>query len=246
MKPDRHVATVRADSSTRFLRGVAVLGIATALFAAHDGRSGAEAITSPTWIASSATARAVAVRGSRVQVVPPGCVTREVFVVGDSLTVGAAAFGGLLTRATEVGFVALVDARVARFTVVGAQTLGSRAATGQLEPLVMVALGTNDVFNAVNGPRLDALIDQTMRAIGPARTVVWVNLRLRAGWRSDAFNAALARAAARYGNLIIANWHAHPSSTAFASDGVHLTIAGYRARAEFMIDALVRLPCLQQ
>lgn len=109
----------------------------------------------------------------------------------------------------------------------------------------MVALGTNDVYNTIEPSRLDALIDRVMTATGPHRTVVWVNLHLRSMVRATAFNTALLRAAERHGNLIVADWQADPASTTLASDGVHLTTAGYRERARFMVDALVRLPCLQ-
>lgn len=239
----------RTEVGTLCSTVVVVLSAAFVITSAASSTSSrpvsAEAATELAVIETAAAASVSAVRGAQVRVVPPGCGTTQAFVIGDSLTVGAAAYGGLLGHLSRAGFDALVDAKVGRFTSAGAQILASREASGRLESLVLVALGTNDVYNTIDAARLDLIIDRAMAATGPHRTVVWVNLHLRSTVRATAFNTALLRAAERHGNLIVADWQADPASRTLASDGVHLTTAGYRERARFMVDALVRLPCLQ-
>lgn len=164
-------------------------------------------------------------------------------MVGDSLTVGALGFGNFLRRSAAAGLTATVDAKVGRFTPTGAQIVAGRAASGRLEPTVVVALGTNDMSGLVTDSRLDALIDQVLRATGPDRRVIWVNLRLRATARAQRFNDALVRMARRHPNLQIADWAVHPGSALLAGDGVHLTTEGYRQRAQFMVDELREVPC---
>jgi lysophospholipase L1-like esterase len=163
--------------------------------------------------------------------------------MGDSLTVGSTFPGGFIGSSERAGLTATVDAKVGRSTPTGTRILSSRAGAGLLEPLVLVALGTNDVAFGISTLRAESLITQVLSAVGPGRTIVWINLRLRRQDRAQPFNDALTRLAAVHPNLRVADWASNPASTQLAPDGVHLSTSGYRARAAFMVDALLRLPC---
>lgn len=152
--------------------------------------------------------------------------SRHVFVVGDSLTVGAAPH----IRSSLRGQVASVsvDAAISRFTPTGVRLLGSRPA--KRADVWVVALGTNDSPDA--GRMRTAVRDVLRRAHG--RKVVWVNIVRPGGY--ERVNRALADLDRRCANLTVLDWwgaiRRHRSW--LAGDGVHLTAAGYRARGRMI------------
>jgi hypothetical protein len=109
------------------------------------------------------------------------------------------------------------------------------------------ALGTNDVANVQAGSAigLTARIDQMMSA-AHGEPVLWVNTRteLSAGPWADAgeqaWDAALAKALARYPNLRIFNWAAVAQPDWFLGDGIHYNTGGCAIRAHDIAAALAR------
>ena len=102
------------------------------------------------------------------------------------------------------------------------QTLKSE---DQLGADVVVALGTN-------GPITDSDFDDMMAILGGASRVVFVNVHVDRPWQ-DPNNAVLANGAARYPNVVIADWAtlAAQNPQWFGPDGTHLAIDGPGADA---------------
>jgi hypothetical protein len=157
----------------------------------------------------------------------------DVFVVGDSLTVGADPWlaGAVSAQGWQL---AGVDARVGRPVDEGLSIL--RADADQLPRTVVVALGTNDLWAT------PADVDRwvaTARAIVGDRRLVWVNLRCDPSRspsleRYHRINDALAAATARYG-VGLADWEAWSTARGIEPgyDGVHYDNEAYRWRAAF-------------
>ena len=104
----------------------------------------------------------------------------------------------------------------------------------RLPRVIHVSLGTNDDPSDVDGFR--ASIADVMKVAGRARCVVWANI-VRPPYRGVSYrgyNRALSEEASRRDNLRVLNWvrmvRAHPEW--LADDGVHVSAAGYRARAK--------------
>jgi lysophospholipase L1-like esterase len=150
-----------------------------------------------------------------------------VWILGDSLTVGASPYLAGLLPGRSVS----IDARVGRTTDQGIAIAAREAPT--LPGKVMVALGTND---GASGPEFAQRIDQLMALLG-TRRVLWVNVS-RPGYQ--ALNDALVSAVGRYPNLQVVDWRSaiaqHPEDV--AGDGIHCTDAGYQFRAQVMAAAL--------
>jgi hypothetical protein len=168
------------------------------------------------------------------------CGESSVYVIGDSLTVGAAFPGGLEQLLARAGYRARVDGEISRFIKAGVQILDFRAHLRRqpLEPVVMVALGTNDAHARFTSEALASLVEQLMTAVGPDRLVVWVNTQFLPAFRSDEFNRVLRWKAAQHPNLVIADWDATDHTRYLTASGVHYTNDGYRTRALFMLDQL--------
>jgi lysophospholipase L1-like esterase len=158
--------------------------------------------------------------------------------LGDSLSVGAAPYlrralrGYRIRRVHDVG----LHAYDAAALVVRART--------QLPSVLVISAGTNDDPRIVSTFRRS--VAQIVAAAGPSRCVVWPTIARppAAGASYDGFNRALARLAARHRNLVLVDWAGllarHPGW--LAGDGVHVSAAGYRARAT-AIAAAVRFRC---
>ncbi len=168
----------------------------------------------------------------------------KLLIVGDSLTIGANAFGALATklRTENIWSGIVLDAKDGRKASHGVQTLSTRLQTTPSITAVVVALGTNDMISRreTNYPR--HVIDQLMATVGQI-PVLWVNVKFsptgRADWRArgERFNRELRNAQSRYANLHIANWSSSfvPSGKArYMADGVHLTVSGYKVRATWL------------
>jgi hypothetical protein len=82
-------------------------------------------------------------------------------------------------------------------------------------------------------------IDRVVRAAlaDGATGVVWVTLRESGSYASlyHATNAAIRQAAKRWPQLVVADWNAYSAGKPwFASDGLHLSVAGADALASFL------------
>jgi len=118
-----------------------------------------------------------------------------------------------------------VDAAVSRQWSDGEFILQTLKSEGQLGADVVVALGTN-------GPITDSDFDDMMAILGGASRVVFVNVHVDRPWQ-DPNNAVLTNGAARYPNVVIADWAtlAAQNPQWFGSDGTHLAIDGPGADA---------------
>jgi lysophospholipase L1-like esterase len=104
----------------------------------------------------------------------------------------------------------------------------------RLPRVIHVSLGTNDDPGDVDGFR--KAIGDVMKLAGARRCVVWANI-VRPPYRGVSYrgyNRVLADESSRRDNLHLLNWvrmvRAHPEW--LADDGVHVSAAGYRARAK--------------
>lgn len=165
---------------------------------------------------------------------------RSVLDLGDSLSVGTAPY----LKARLQGY------RVARIYDTGLHAYDAAAiVTGvrrTLPAVLVVSAGTND------DPRIVSTFIQAIsgivQAAGSQRCVVWPTIVRppAVGATYDGFNRALRRAAARNSNLVLVDWvgmvRRHPEW--LSDDGVHVSAAGYRARASAIATAIAR-DCLR-
>jgi len=89
------------------------------------------------------------------------------------------------------------------------------AASHRLRHVVIVGLGTNGPISAYQ-------IAQLRSAIGPSRWLLLINTYVPRSWEREV-NTTLARAASRYHNVLLINWHAaieHHTNLLW-SDGIH-------------------------
>jgi lysophospholipase L1-like esterase len=140
----------------------------------------------------------------------------------------------------NAGYHAQVDAEISRFIKAGEQILDfhARRRRDTLEPIVMVALGTNDAHAGFTPNAEAALIDELMSAVGPHRLVIWTTTQFLPSFRSDQFNTVLRSRAAHHPNLLIADWDAQDHTSLLTRDGIHYTSEGYRVRAAFTLKTL--------
>ncbi|HXG76392.1 MAG TPA: GDSL-type esterase/lipase family protein [Gaiellaceae bacterium] len=147
--------------------------------------------------------------------------------LGDSLSVGTAPYLRLRLRGYRIQ--AIHDVGLHAYDVAD---LVTRSRT-TLPRVLVVSAGTND------DPRIvstfwRAVLD-VVRAAGARRCVVWPTIVRPAavGATYDGLNGALRRVAARHRTLVLVDWVGmvarHPEW--LSADGVHVSAAGYRARA---------------
>jgi len=115
---------------------------------------------------------------------------------------------------------AVVNAAVSRQWSDGEAILQTLKANGQLGGDVIIGLGTN-------GPITDADFNNMMAILGGASRVVFVNVHVDRPWQ-DANNAVLDLGAARYHNVVVADWATMAAQNPqwFGADGTHLAIDG--------------------
>ncbi len=162
---------------------------------------------------------------------------RPVYVVGDSLTVGAAPYIPGAFAASGIPLVA-VDGKVGRHTSEGAAVLAGAIANGAVGPntTIVAALGTNDYGSASNFAQQ---VDQFL-AVAGGRRVVWVNIAFADG--RDAQAVALnAQLDVRASRLRVADWHSFIAGHGdwWAGDGTHLNATGYEGRATWLAGEIV-------
>jgi hypothetical protein len=103
-----------------------------------------------------------------------------------------------------------------------------------LPRVVHVSLGTNDDPSQTGA--FGAAVGDVMDVAGDGRCVVWANIVRPpyGGVSYRGYNRVLARQDERRDNLLVLNWvrmvRRHPEW--LADDGVHVSAAGYRARAK--------------
>jgi len=165
--------------------------------------------------------------------------------IGDSLTVGADAFGALATNLRRSGLwsAVVMDAKVGRKASQGVATLADRMETTRNPTAIVIALGTNDMISQRSTSYPADVIDRVMNeSLGVP--VLWVtptfSATIRPDWRQRAarFNRALRAARTEWPNLSVADWAGYFSpkgGSRFIADGVHLTVTAYKARASWTV-----------
>lgn len=193
-------------------------------------------------------ANSPAVRGTAAQAAPlpppPAiCGEKRVFIVGDSLTVGAVYFGGMETLLAGQRYRQRISARTGRSTAGGVSVLRAEVDAGRLEPLVMVALGTNDITAGRSAATFASNVDSVMSTVGRTRIVVWVNMATANTLANAAYNRVLVAKSATYPNLFVLDWNATGNARYLTGDGIHYSSTGYRNRAIFSVDRLQWITC---
>jgi hypothetical protein len=174
------------------------------------------ATTRPT---ASTTSTAPTTTTTTTRPAGPGFNVGQVTAIGDSVMLDYQ--DSLQTSVPGIN----VNAAVSRQWSDGESILQTLKADGQLGADVIVALGTN-------GPITDTDFDNMMAILGGASRVVFVNVHVDRPWQ-DPNNAVLANGAARYPNVVIADWAtlAAQNPQWFGADGTHLAIDGPGAQA---------------
>jgi lysophospholipase L1-like esterase len=155
------------------------------------------------------------------------------FVVGDSLAVGTEA---PLARLLP-GWRIRTSAYTGRPTADGVSEI---TGTGNLPPVLVVSLGTNDDPSATS--TFEGQVESVLKTAGPSRCVIWPNIvRPPYGGVSYAgYNRVLARLAATNPNLTVVDWVGivRRNPAYLAPDGVHANPSGYEARAQAIAAAV--------
>jgi hypothetical protein len=168
---------------------------------------------------------------------PPGATGAvkpgAVFVVGDSLAVGARE----PLEAALPGWRVETSAETGRHTSEGVAEI---TGAGSLPDVVVVSLGTNDDPSAAD--TFAGYVQTVLGAVGPGGCVVWPNI-VRPPYNGvsyDGYNRALARLSAANPNLLVVDWVGMVGSNPawLASDGVHATPTGYQARGQAIAQAV--------
>ena len=174
-----------------------------------------------------------------------------VVLFGDSIAVqdGKSLATRLLSRS---GASLAVHNWSGRPTAPAVDALQSWASRYGLPRRILMATGTNDIFNP---PAFAAQVDRTMNIVGSHRTVVWVNTQIArtaksasvqlADQRNSAWvNSQLSDAQKKYPNLRIVRWAEYLAAkparlTMYLREGVHTTVpSGQDARNELIVQAL--------
>jgi hypothetical protein len=158
----------------------------------------------------------------------------SVFDVGDSLSIGAGPY---------------LRARLRGYHIEPAHSVGLHAydaahivsATRPLPAVLVVSAGTND------DPRIVSVFTRSVTTVlqsaGSSRCVVWSTIVRppAVGATYDGLNGALVRVARRHHNLVVIDWVGMVREHRWwlAADGVHVSSAGYRARAAAIARAVV-------
>jgi lysophospholipase L1-like esterase len=125
-----------------------------------------------------------------------------------------------------------LDAQVSRQVSTGVTVVQQLAASGQLRPVVVFALGTNGTFSLGE-------MRQLIAAIGPHRKLVLVSTYEARPWESGN-NQLITAAARRHRNVILANWYTtieHRTNLLW-SDEVHPQPPGARLYARMVAAAV--------
>ena len=200
---------------------VAVLAAATTFIVLETSATSTSThhLSAPTRPPASTTSTAPTTTTTTTRPPGPGFNVGQVTAIGDSVMLDYQ--NPLETSIPGIN----VNAAVSRQWSDGESILQTLKVDGQLGADVIVALGTN-------GPITDTDFDDMMAILGGASRVVFVNVHVDRPWQ-DPNNAVLANGAARYPNVVIADWAtlAAQNPEWFGADGTHLAIGGPGADA---------------
>ncbi len=181
-------------------------------------------------------------RGSDPPAQPSGSPSPSVHntVSGDSITAVGDSIVVAATPALQQVLPGIqINAMVGRQFYTGLQVIASLKASGQLRPIVVMALGTNGTVTSQE-------IDQLYAEIGPDRKLVLVNTFEDRSWEQEV-NSMLGAAAADHPNTVLANWFTtieHRTNLLWP-DGIHPQPSGcavYGRMLRRALEKLVNLP----
>lgn len=154
-------------------------------------------------------------------------VDRSILNLGDSLAEGVAT----PLRSKLDGWTVTNDAARGETTAAAVEKLAGQASA--LPTVLAVSLGTNDSPGSVAAFR--ANVRRILEIAGPQRCVLWFTIRRppQGGVSYAGLNRVLKRAEGEHSNLRVLDAAAGPR----ASDGIHLTPAGYDDRAQQIAQA---------
>ncbi|BDR60444.1 acyltransferase family protein [Lactobacillus xylocopicola] len=129
---------------------------------------------------------------------------------------------------------AVIDAAVSRQLNMASQLFSSYQAQHILADNILIGLGTNGSFSMAD-------IDHLMKLLGSQRQVFWVNLHVpNRPWQNQV-NNLLERAARRYQNLTIIDWHQYSAQHPqwFYEDNTHPTPTGSKYYSALIVKTIV-------
>ena len=156
-------------------------------------------------------------------VVPPP-TSAAIYAIGDSVLIGAAPYLGIAGPVE-------VDAQIGRQVGDTISRLRAMREAGGLPEVIVVHTGNN-------GPLTGGQVDQIMAIAGESK-VVFVTVRVGRSWE-DTTNSSIHGAAARYGNVRVADWYGATEGRPelFYSDGIHVRGEGGQLFAALVAAAI--------
>ncbi|TVX94109.1 acyltransferase family protein [Paenibacillus agilis] len=153
----------------------------------------------------------------------------SVTAIGDSVMIGAVSY---LQQQLPGAY---VDAKIGRQMRALPDTLTMLQRNGKLGDYLIIALGTNGVFNQ---KQLEAQI----HSLQDVKHIILVNTRMPERWER-AVNKKLAEVAQAYPNVTLVDWYAasHNQDGYFEPDGTHLRPKGAQAYAAILAEAVKSL-----
>ena len=223
----RFVAHLRSGG---FVPVVGMVVVAITVWAAAGGIVRSPATTS----AESYVEAGQDAIGAAAQVQPTGPAEprrplgKQTTMIGDSVTLASAK--GLLAVLPGID----IKAEIGEQMWDAPDVVGRLRASGELRPVVVIALGTNGDFNSDT-------IHEVVEAAGRGHVFVFVTAHADRDW-IPSVNAKLRRMSHDGRSVAVADWDAAASGvTDFASDGIHPGPRGGRAFARVVHDAIASL-----
>ncbi len=230
------------------LRAIWRAGLAVALLA---GSASALAATDHGGITDPVTCCEAAVRVAPPTTLPPP-PSSNVVIVGDSLFAGivwTSILGAdtIQARLRATGRTVFANAQIGLTVPGGRQVVRHNGSIVAGADAAAIGLGTNEVVLAPSisvATARQAINDMVneLRAFSPGIRVVWVDVAVeRARTATENWNQALADAAAEIPGFEVCAWRQHALANPgwYAGDGIHLDVAGYRARRDVVFNCLV-------
>ncbi|OJG67955.1 acyltransferase [Enterococcus moraviensis] len=153
----------------------------------------------------------------------------DITAFGDSVILDAAA--GL----QEIFPKMIVDGEVGRQLYTSTPLIQKLDKDKLLKNNVLVGLGTNGSFT-------EAQFDEFMAAIGPKRTVYWINVRVPTRRWQNEVNDMLNAMKKKYKNLVVIDWYGYSNDHEewFYEDRVHPNVDGQVKYSSFIAKQLVK------
>jgi peptidoglycan/LPS O-acetylase OafA/YrhL len=155
---------------------------------------------------------------------PPARDTRSVTVIGDSVMID------VTPHLEEVFKKVDVDAKIGRQFREAEEIVQQKKSSGSLGEIVIIELGAN---GSLSDKKMCALIEK----IGTERDVYMITTRVPKPWQQEV-NETIKNVADNYKNVKVVDWFTFSESHLkyIGNDGVHLTLSGAEAYAEYLIN----------